>query len=80
MDHYAEAFIAQRGRCWRMVTDPRPGRQGIPDFCAEPVVWHGRFRTRKGRWYEVDSCDGHAEGLVGLRRPVPGSRGDGSGA
>jgi hypothetical protein len=69
MDHYAGAFIAQPGRCWRMVTDPGPGRQGIPDFCKEPVVWRGQYRTPRGKWFVVESCEGHVDDeLVGLRR------------
>jgi hypothetical protein len=67
MDHYCEAFIAQPGQCWRMVTDVEPGRQGMPTHCPEPAVWRGRTQTRRGKWYVVDSCDGHVDDeLVGV--------------
>jgi hypothetical protein len=68
MDHYCEAFIAQPGRCWRLVSNPDPGRQGIPDFCLAQPVWRGRHKAGS-KWLEVDSCDGHAEGLSGVTRP-----------
>lgn len=68
MDHYAEAFFSRKPgyprRCWRMVTTDR---QGTPDFCPEPIEWEGRIRA-SGKWYVVDSCDGHAAGVVSGRR------------
>ena len=59
MEHYANAFAAVPGRCWRMVTLPGVGH---PFHCVEQVAWHGRVRMGD-RQYRVDSCDGHAEGL-----------------
>jgi hypothetical protein len=37
--------------------------------CAEPVSWVGRTRLngRNGRVLQVWSCEGHKEGLDGLR-------------
>jgi len=65
MDHYAEAFYVEPGRCWRMVTTDR---QGMPTHCPEPVEWRGRFKNRQG-WHVVDSCDGHVDDkLVGVKR------------
>jgi len=54
MAHYAEAFTLLPGRCFRMVTDPEPPRQGQPTHCDTPVVWRGRFRTRVEQIYGVD--------------------------
>ena len=71
MDHYAEAFQAQPGRCWRMVT--APDGTGHPEFCPEPAVWRGRTQIvrgiNRGKWYVVDSCNGHVDNeLVGAKR------------
>ena len=82
MDHYAEAFYVEPGRCWRMVYEP--DGSGRPTHCPEPVEWRGRYRNRQG-WHVVDSCDGHADDkLVGVtrvaNRPVRGSTEVASGA
>jgi hypothetical protein len=80
MDHYCEAFIAQPGECWRMVTRSESGREGMPTHCAQPAAWRGRTQTRRGqKWLVVDSCDGHVDDeLVGVKRvsndPVPGAK------
>ena len=67
MDHYCEAFSAREGSCWRYVYEP--DGSGRPTHCPEPVEWRGRYRTRKGKWFVVDSCDRHAGGeLVGVKR------------
>jgi len=66
MDHYAEAFYVEPGRCWRMVNTDR---QGMSPLCPEPVEWRGRKRDRRGKWHVVDSCESHVgEQLVGVRR------------
>jgi hypothetical protein len=46
---------------------------GRPMQCTEPIVWHGRARIGD-QVCVVDSCDGHADDLVGVRagrRPIP---------
>jgi hypothetical protein len=58
--------LRRAGPVGRMVTTDR---QGMPDFCPEPVEWRGRYRNRRG-WHVVDSCDGHVDDkLVGVKRP-----------
>jgi hypothetical protein len=52
MDHYCEAFIAQRGRCWRMVT--APDGTGHPTHCSEPPLWRARTQDRRGKWHVVE--------------------------
>lgn len=66
-EHYAEAFVAQPGRCWRMVYES--AGTGRPVHCPEPVAWRGRYRTPRGKkWFTVESCEGHVdEQLVSLR-------------
>jgi len=64
MAHYAEAFTLLPGRCFRMVTDPEPRRQGQPTHCDAAVVWRGRFRTGGEDVYGVDACDEHGGELM----------------
>ena len=67
MDHYASAFYVEPGRCWRMVYEQ--DGSGRPKHCPEPVEWRGRYRTRRGKWFVVDSCAGHVDAeLVGTKR------------
>jgi len=42
---------------------------GRSDHCSEPVAWTGRIRLsgRDGRVLRVWSCEGHREGLEGVR-------------
>ena len=67
--HYAEAFTAQRGRCWRFVASDDPRRQGQPSPCLERVMVRGTFRAPDGRHWRVHSCPGHA-GSFRDRRPI----------
>jgi hypothetical protein len=39
VDHYANAFTIDPGRCFRMVQLPGVGH---PMHCVEPVAWHGQ--------------------------------------
>ena len=76
MDHegyYADAFFVAPGRCFRMVTSTEPGSQGSPDHCPEPIEWRGRFQDRTGKWYRLESCDGHRADLDPVQR-VTGPR------
>ena len=69
MDHYAEAFSARPGECWRWVY--QSDGSGRPTSCPEHVGWRGRYRNRQG-WHVVDSCDGHVDDkLVGMKRVHP---------
>ena len=46
-------FIAEAGRCWRMVYD----HNGQATHCAEASAWTGRWRSPKGdRWFIVWAC------------------------
>jgi hypothetical protein len=57
-------FIAEAGRCWRMVYD----HNLQATRCAEPPAWTGRWRSPRGdRWFGVWACPEHREGSTGLR-------------
>ena len=59
VEHYAEAFSIQPGRCFRFV-----GKGvGHAAHCREPVVARGTFVDGNGRRWEVDACEGHREEL-----------------
>jgi hypothetical protein len=63
-DPYASAFVAEVGKCWRMVHDVR--LQALR--CPETPTWTGRWYAPSGdRWWRVWSCPDHLEGLTGLR-------------
>ena len=67
MDHYANAFSAREGAYWRWIYE-RDGT-GRPMSCPELVECRGRYRTRRGEWFVVDSCDGHLSDVpVGAKR------------
>jgi hypothetical protein len=53
LEHHAEAFTVQRGRCFRFVAGDDPRRQGQPAPCLAPVAWRGTFRAPNGRHYRV---------------------------
>jgi hypothetical protein len=73
-DHYANAFSAREGSCWRRVYEG--DGTGRPMSCPEPVEWRGRYRTRRGKWFVVDSCEGDVDDeLVGMRRVIQPSIG-----
>ena len=58
-------FIAEPGRCWRMVYS----HQLQATHCREAPAWTGRWFSPKGdRWFQVWACPGHLEGLTGLRQ------------
>ena len=56
-------------------SEPRQYRRFVSDFagrpiaCKEPVAWTGRTRRRgrDGKVFKVESCEGHREGLEGVR-------------
>ena len=57
-------FIAEAGRCWRMVYD----HDLQADHCAEPPNWTGRcYSPAADRWWRVWSCREHLAGLTGCR-------------
>ena len=57
LEHYAEAFSAFIGRCFRLIRDPHRG--GQPIHCPHQVRWRGVFRDAKGKAYVVTACAGH---------------------
>ena len=61
----APGIFAQEGRCWRLVYLNPAGQAG---HCMEPVTWCGRHKFAKS-WKSVWSCDGHADDLIGAKRP-----------
>ena len=57
-------FMAEAGRCWRMVYD----HNLQATHCREAPSWTGRwFSPRGDRWWRVWACPDHLEGLTGLR-------------
>jgi hypothetical protein len=57
-------FMAEPGRCWRMVYD----HNLQATHCIERPSWTGRWFSPKGdRWWRVGACPDHLEGLTGLR-------------
>jgi len=70
MPHYAEAFAAMAGRCFRFIS---PTGEAGPTHCHEPPVWRGSFQAGDGKRYRVEACDGHRGGLESARRITPGS-------
>ena len=58
-------FIAEAGRCWRMVYS----QQMQATHCGQTPTYTGRwFSPRGDRWFRVWACPGHLEGLTGLRQ------------
>jgi hypothetical protein len=55
--HYADAFSVQPSQCFRFV------HNGVEHakHCPAPVTRHGTFVDGKGKRWEVDACDEHAE-------------------
>jgi hypothetical protein len=65
----APGFMVESGRCWRMIRDPDPGKQGMTTCRPEPPIWRGRYQDRSGKWWpKVESCDEHADELIDVRR------------
>jgi hypothetical protein len=63
-DPYADAFIAEHMRCWRMIHDSKLQAT----HCPETPSRTGRWRSPRGdRWWVVWACPEHLEGLTGLR-------------
>ena len=52
-----------------MVLPEGQAKMRHPASCPEPVCWVGRHRWRSGEWVTVWSCEGHADDLIGIRRP-----------
>lgn len=71
-EHYANAIRAVPGQCWRMVSRGPGYRAGSPTDCPEPVRWVGSTMVGPKR-LRLWTCEGHAEGLEGLR-PVSTGR------
>jgi len=69
MEHYADAFHVQPGKCLRMIHSL--DGSGRPEFCPYPVEWRGRFQDGTGKWHQVEACEGHADDLVAARRVRP---------
>jgi len=63
-DPVPRSFIAQPGRCFRLVYSA----QLQATHCREEPSWTGRwFNLRGDRWWRVWACQDHLDGLTGLR-------------
>ena len=67
--HYAEAFHAAEGRCFRFVSVA--GTHGQPTHCPAPPAWRGLYVAGNGRGYRVEACDGHRGSLTQAQRLPP---------
>ena len=56
-------FFVQEGRCFRLIYST----QLQSTHCREAARWRGRWTDGKGRVHRVWACEGHAEGLDGVR-------------
>jgi hypothetical protein len=72
-DETLATSVTIHGRGWQwsvnreMVT--APDGTGHPTFCPEPPVLRARTQIDRGKWYVVDSCNGHVDNeLVGAKR------------
>jgi hypothetical protein len=63
MPHYAEAFYAQPGQCFRFVHSG----VGHAQHCPEPVTHHGVFVDAKGKRWRVEACATHSRSWRPLR-------------
>lgn len=57
MAHYAQAFSVQPGHCFRFVHNG----VGHAKHCPARVTRHGTFIDGRGKRWEVDACDEHAQ-------------------
>lgn len=57
----APGFMAEEGRCWRMLYGTVTVGQG--GHCPGEVRWRGRFTNDEGRRWTVWSCDEHRADL-----------------
>lgn len=55
---------ASAGRCWKSVAS---GGQTGPSDCRDEVVWAGTYTFQDGEMWLAFSCDGHQDGLNGVR-------------
>jgi hypothetical protein len=63
-DPYANAFVAEHMKCWRMIHD----RHGQAAHCLETPTWTGRWFAPSGkRWWRVWACQDHLDGPTGLK-------------
>jgi hypothetical protein len=64
-DPYASAFVAEVGKCWRMIHD----RQGQATHRMETPTWTGRWYSPRhnGDYWRVWSCSSH---LLAISRLV----------
>ena len=61
MAHYAEAFSVHPGQCFGFLHNG----VGHAKHCPEPVNRHGTFVDGKGKGWDVDACNEHAEAMIG---------------
>jgi hypothetical protein len=71
MRRFANAFTADRGRCFRWVCESGVGR---PVRCPGEVNTRGWWEDASGVWWVVDACAEHG-GTLMPRRPAGGRAG-----
>lgn len=64
--YYANAVLAELGRCFRMVSIATSYRVGSPTDCPEPARWVAGRQVGKKRM-RLWSFEGHAEGWENLQ-------------
>ncbi len=73
--HYCEAFYPQSRQCFRLIH--AEDGTGHAQHCPYITEWRGRFQDRAGKWWTVESCNGHRADLDSVqgisRTPVPRS-------
>ena len=64
---YANAFMLEPGRCFRLVENDK--NSGQPMACPNPVVIRGQWRDGAGTLRLVEACAEH-RGELEVRRPA----------
>ena len=73
MGTYANAFMLEPGRCFRLVENDEA--RGQPVSCPNPVTVRGRWRDGGGKLRVVEACAEHGAEIE-ERRPANGSSGE----
>ena len=64
--HYAESYCVTSGQCFRMIQ--ALDGTGHAQHCPFLTVWRGRFQDVKGKWWTVESRDGHRADLDSVQK------------
>lgn len=66
--HYAESFARLSGQSFRLVQ--ADNGTGQAQHCPSITKWRGRFKDGVGKWWTLESCDGHRADLDSVHRIV----------